>query len=90
MIAAMAAKLNPHIAWMPRWLMLAGRESLWLYVVHLMLIHAVPLWRGQSLEHLIGRTQPVWMVLVIFVLVLTASLLVAWWNERRKLRQINV
>ena len=89
MIAAVAARLNPHIAWMPRWLMLAGRESLWLYVVHLMLIHAVPFWRGQSLEHLIGRTQPVWMVLVIFALVLTASLLVAWWNERRKLRQIN-
>ena len=31
--------------------------------------------------------RPGWL---LFVLVLTASLLVAWWNERRKLRQINV
>ncbi len=69
--------------------MLAGRESLWLYVVHLMLIHAVPFWRGQSLEHLVGRTQPVGVVLAIFVLLLSASLLVAWWNERRKLRRAN-
>lgn len=90
MIATVAAKLNPHIARKPRWLMLAGRESLWLYVVHLMLIHAVPLWRGQSLEHLVGRTQSAGMVLVIFVLLLSASLAAAWWNERRKQRRANV
>jgi hypothetical protein len=86
MIAAMVARLNPFMASMPRWLKLAGRESLWLYVVHLLFIHAVPWWRATTLEHLIGRTQPPAMVVVIFVGLLAASLTVAWLNERRKKR----
>lgn len=90
MIAAAVARLNPWASSMPRWLMLAGRESLWLYVVHLMFIHAVPWWRGQSLEHLIGRTQPPWIVGLIFIALLSASLGVAWLNERRKARVARV
>ena len=90
MIAAAVAHLNPFMNAMPRWLKLAGRESLWLYVVHLMFIHAVPWWSGQTLEHLIGATQKPLTVVLIFIALLLSSLMVAWLNERRKLKVANV
>lgn len=72
------------MAKVPRWLLLAGRESLCLYVVHLMFIHAVPWWSMQTLEHLVGPTQPPRMVVVIFLALLVLSMLVAFGNEQRK------
>jgi len=72
---------------LPRWLLLAGRESLCVYVVHLIFIYSVPWWRGTALNYLIGATQPPGMVAVIFVGLLLASLGVAWGNERRKQRR---
>lgn len=65
------------------WLRLAGRESLVLYVAHLIMIHAVPAPR-QSLEFGIGKTQPLWMVAVIAVILFTLSLGLGWLNEKRK------
>ncbi len=65
------------------WLRLAGRESLVLYVAHLIMIHAVPAPR-QSLEFGIGKTQPLWMVAVITLILFALSLALGWLNERRK------
>jgi hypothetical protein len=48
-----------------------------------MLIHAVPLPR-QALQHLIGMTQPLWRVFLIFLALFAASLALGWCNERRK------
>ena len=66
----------------PRWLLLAGRNSLCVYVSHLILIYAMPWWRGMPLDHLLGATQPPAVVLAIFVALLLASLLAAWCSER--------
>jgi uncharacterized membrane protein len=65
------------------WLYLAGRESLVVYVVHLALIHAVP-WPEGSLERTIGPTQPILNVALLFVGLLSASLLCGALNEWRK------
>ena len=65
------------------WLRLAGRESLLLYVAHLMLIHSVPLPR-LPLQHLIGPTQSVGGVLGLFIGLFVISWLLGAWNERRK------
>jgi surface polysaccharide O-acyltransferase-like enzyme len=70
------------------WLRLAGRESLLLYVVHLLLIHAVPMPR-QPLQFLIGMTQPMWVVFLIFGGLFVASLALGWGNEKRKLCREN-
>ncbi len=63
--------------------MLASRESLLLYVVHLQLIYALPI-QGQPFNIWLGRTQSLPATLLWFVAVLAASLLLAWANERRK------
>lgn len=81
LVACVADRLN-HVT---GWLRLAGRESLLLYVVHLLLIHAVPLPR-QPLQVLIGMTQPLWGVFGIFVGLFVVSLALGWGNERRKIR----
>jgi hypothetical protein len=67
--------------------MLAGRESLWVYVVHLQLIYAVPIFAGRSMDRAIGATQPAGLVALIFVGLLMASLSIAWLNEQRKRRR---
>ncbi|WP_395736553.1 heparan-alpha-glucosaminide N-acetyltransferase domain-containing protein [Prosthecobacter sp.] len=82
LVACVAERVNSFTGW----LRLAGRESLLLYVAHLMLIHAVPLPR-QPLQFAIGKTQPLWGVAVIFVVLFAVSLLLGWLNEKRKLRQ---
>lgn len=68
------------------WLRLAGRESLLLYVAHLLLIYAVPLPR-QTLQQLIGMTQPLGGVFLIFAGLFVVSLGLGWVNERRKARK---
>lgn len=65
------------------WLRLAGRESLLLYVAHLAMIHAVPLPK-LPLQFLIGKTQSLGMVFVIFIGLFLASLGLGVWNEGRK------
>jgi len=85
MVAVLAACAAGHIRGATGWLRLAGRESLLLYVAHLLLIHAVPLPR-RPLQHVIGMTQPVWSVALIFAALFAASLALGWVNERRKAR----
>ena len=68
---------------LPKWLLLAGRQSLVIYVAHLLMIHAVPWWSGRPLDKLIGPTKPVLLVLVIFLGLVVGSWLVAWAWERR-------
>lgn len=65
------------------WLRLAGRESLLLYVAHLAMIYAVPLPK-LPLQFLIGKTQYLGMVFVIFIGLFLASLGLGVWNEGRK------
>jgi len=85
MAAVLAACVADWLSAVTGWLRLAGRESLLLYVVHLMLIHAVPLPR-QTLQYLIGMTQPLWVVFLIFVGLFAVSLALGWRNERRKMK----
>lgn len=85
MVAVLAACAAGHIRGATGWLRLAGRESLLLYVAHLLLIHAVPLPR-RPLQHVIGMTQPVWSVALIFAALFAVSLALGWVNERRKAR----
>ena len=86
MAAVLVACVADRVSAVTGWLRLAGRESLLLYVVHLLLIHAVPLPR-QPLQFLIGMTQPMWVVFVIFVALFVVSLALGWVNEKRKLRK---
>ncbi|MCE9517973.1 MAG: DUF1624 domain-containing protein [Verrucomicrobia bacterium] len=77
-------------AWLaPRWLQLAGRESLLVYVAHLVIIYSLPM-GGVPLDQRIGRTLSLPAVAFTFVALLAVCLGLAWLNERRKARaQIN-
>lgn len=83
MAAAFVATVAGWVSRFTGWLRLAGRESLLLYVVHLMLIHSVPLPR-LPLQHLIGPTQSAGGVLGLFTGLFAVSWLLGAWNERRK------
>lgn len=83
MAAVVVAVMAGRVSRLTGWLRLAGRESLLLYVVHLMLIHSIPLPR-QPLQHLIGPAQGVAGVLGIFAGLFAVSWLLGAWNERRK------
>lgn len=86
MMAAVGVSLAAYsVSTQTGWLRLAGRESLVLYVAHLMMIHSIPLPK-LPLQHLIGNTQPVWAAVALFVLLFTLSWLLGFWNERRKRR----
>lgn len=80
-IAVAAQIVAPYFA--PGWIMLASRESLLLYVVHLQLIYALPI-QGQSLNLWLGRTQSLSETMLWFVVVLAVSLFLAWANDLRK------
>lgn len=69
----------------PAWLQLAGRESLFIYVAHLLLLHSVP-FQGTTLNLWIGRTLSLPVTALVFLAVLGICLALAWLNERRKLR----
>lgn len=86
MAAVVVACVAERVSSVTGWLRLAGRESLTLYVVHLLLIHAVPLPR-QPLQMLIGPTQPMTVVAGIFAVLFLLSLAAGWVNERRKQRR---
>lgn len=85
MAAVVTAALANRLRAVTGWLRLAGRESLLLYVAHLAMIHAVPLPK-LPLQFLIGKTQPLGMVFLIFTGLFVASLALGAWNERRKVR----
>lgn len=65
------------------WLRLAGRESLLLYVTHLLIIYSMPTPWG-SMQQLIGPTQPPWKVVLIFAVLFAVALLLGFCNEQRK------
>ncbi len=67
----------------PAWLQLAGRESLFVYVFHLLLLYSVP-WRGTTLSLWIGHTLSLPATGLAFLIVLVICLAGAWLNERRK------
>lgn len=69
----------------PAWLQLAGRESLLMYVAHLLLLYSIP-WQGVTLNQWIGRTLSLPATAVAFLLVFGVCLGLAWSNEKRKLR----
>lgn len=69
----------------PGWLQLAGRESLFIYVAHLLLLHSIP-FHGTTLNLWIGRTLSWWATACVFLAVLGVCLGLAWVNERRKRR----
>ena len=69
----------------PAWLQLAGRESLFIYVAHLLLLFSVP-WHGTTLNLWIGRTLSIPATAVAFLIVLGICLGLAWMNEQRKQR----
>lgn len=83
MAAVLSACVAERLSAVTGWLRLAGRESLVLYVAHLVLIHAAPLPR-LPLQQSIGMTQPVWSVALISVALFSASLGLGAWNEGRK------
>lgn len=85
MAAVVTASIATPVSKATGWLRLAGRESLLLYVAHLTLIHAIPLPR-LPLQYLIGMTQPVWGVALIFVGLFAASLALGFLNELSKKR----
>lgn len=66
------------------WLRLAGRESLLLYVAHLVMIHSIPLPK-RTLQYLIGPTQPIWSVALIAAVLFLLCLALGRMNEARKL-----
>lgn len=65
------------------WLTLAGRESLVAYVVHLVLIYALPVAGGQTLAVWMGTTQSLAAVAGWFIGVLSVTLLITWLKSRR-------
>lgn len=69
----------------PAWLQLAGRESLFIYVSHLILLYSFP-YHGTTLNLWIGRTISIPATTAVFLLVLLLCLGFAWLNEKRKLR----
>jgi hypothetical protein len=69
----------------PAWLQLAGRESLFVYIAHLLMLHSIP-WHGTTLNLWIGRTLSIPATVGVFLLVLGVCLALAWVNERRKQR----
>ena len=83
MAAVLVACVADRLSAATGWLRLAGRESLLIYVVHLLMIHSVLL-HLPGIPCFIGMQQPLWVVGVIFAGLFSASLALAWWNERRR------
>ncbi|WP_075089575.1 hypothetical protein [Verrucomicrobium spinosum] len=70
----------------PKWLQLAGRESLLMYMLHIILLHAFPAGGGMTWDRKIGQTLSLPSVALVFVGLLSVCLLAAWFNETRKAR----
>lgn len=83
MAAVLASCAGSAVLAVTGWLRLAGRESLLLYVAHLVIIHSLPL-PLRPLRELIGPTQPLWAVALITCGLFAACLLLGFGNERWK------
>jgi surface polysaccharide O-acyltransferase-like enzyme len=70
----------------PAWLLLVGRESLFIYVAHLLILFSVP-WQGTTLNLWIGRTLSIPQTVIAFFIVMGLCLALAWLNERRRERR---
>ncbi len=67
----------------PAWILLAGRESLLIYMAHLIILHSVKI-GGVTIDRLIGRTLSFPLAFLAFLALLGLSLLLAWANDRWK------
>jgi len=70
----------------PRWLLLTGRRSLSAYVIHMLLIYAVPLGGAAPLSVVLGMNQSFPAVLVWFAVVFSFTLGAVALMEWRKTR----
>ncbi|HSJ00849.1 MAG TPA: heparan-alpha-glucosaminide N-acetyltransferase domain-containing protein [Verrucomicrobium sp.] len=70
----------------PNWLQLAGRESLFIYVVHLVLLHSIPAGGGITWDKKIGQTFSPGTTAAVFFALTSVCLLLAWANEKRKVK----
>jgi uncharacterized membrane protein len=80
-LSSASASKNQHIQ---NALLLCGRESLIMYVTHLLLIHSVPLWQGRTAQGLWSGSFGWPEVGCAFMLLTALSFLVAWAWDRRK------
>ncbi len=71
---------------LPPWMLLAGRQSLCVYVTHLILIYWVPVWGWEPLSGVFKASESPAAVLSLFVMILGVSLLVASAKTRRQER----
>ena len=69
----------------PRWLLLAGRKSLFVYIAHVLILYSIP-FTGKTLRDAIGSTLYLWQVVLLFSVLLFVCLGLAALNERRKRR----
>ena len=69
----------------PGWLLLTGRESLFVYVAHLLILFSIP-FTGKPLSISIGPTLPLPQAALMFAVLLVVCLGLAMLNERRKRR----
>ncbi len=67
---------------LPRWLLLAGRESLGVYVFHLIIIYWVPVWGWSPLSQVFHTSESPGTVVALFLGLLAASLVLARSKER--------
>jgi uncharacterized membrane protein len=72
---------------LPRWWLLAGNESLVMYVAHLVILHA-PLFSFGSLASGLGGNRSLLETAMLLLAVAAASLGVAWGNARRCARPL--
>jgi hypothetical protein len=76
-----ARLLEPYISRSWRWLIVVGRESLLIYVVHLLVLYGSAFNADTNLQKLVGRNQPAGDAALIMLLFAGAMVLLAlWWN----------
>lgn len=81
--------LAPALNRLPRlahWIGLAGRESLFLYVIHLLLLFSIPFPGGTLTQHF-GLSQPLPATLLWFLLITLACLTLTWTMVRLRKRR---
>ncbi|RBP43650.1 uncharacterized protein DUF1624 [Roseimicrobium gellanilyticum] len=85
-VCLLAVAVHGVAGWFaPQWLLLAGRESLFVYVSHLLILFSIP-FTGKPLQEAVGRTLSPWQVVLLSVALATVCLVLASLNERRKHR----
>lgn len=85
-VCLIAAAMHGMARWFaPQWLLLAGRESLFVYVSHLLILFSIP-FTGKPLTEAIGHTLSPGQVVLLSVALAGVCLWLASLNERRKRR----